>query len=57
MEFLRLKVKLGHEVFEESDYAERLEEYGIITQMDENEIWTNYWGIKLWDFLERLDFK
>ena len=38
MEFLRLKVKLGHEVFEESDYAERLEEYGIITQMDENEI-------------------
>ena len=58
MEFLRLKVKLGQEVFEESDYTKKkIEEYEIITLMDENEIWTNYWGIKLWDFLERLDFK
>ena len=58
MEFLRLKVKLGHEVFEESDYTKKkIEEYGIITLMDENEIWTNYWRIKLRrDFLEKFRF-
>ena len=56
--FRGLKIKLGHRISEWLDFK-LVNKYGILTLMDENEIWTNYWRIKLRHMisLKALDFR
>ena len=56
--FRGLKIKLGHRISEGLDFK-LVNKYGILTLMDDNEIWTNYWRIKLRRLisLKALDFK
>ena len=59
VEFLGVwKIKLGHRISEGLDFK-LVNKYGILTLMDDNEIWTNHWRIKLRHLisLKALDFK
>ena len=53
-----LKIKLGHWIYEGLNFK-LVHKYGILTLTGDNEIWTNYWRIKLRHMicLEALDFK
>ena len=56
--FRGLKIKLGYRISEGLDFK-LVDKYGILTLMDDNEIWTNYWRIKLRHMIssKALDFK
>ena len=56
--FRSLKIKLGHRISEGLDFK-LVDKYGVLTLVDDNEIWTNCWGIKLRHMisLKALDFK